>query len=457
MPRKLLVLGDNLASLEATCLQHLDMQLSYEQRPWDDLCLDALRVSDAQVILANTVPNVEKTLFFFEWLRNNPISIPTLAILPDSTDRQLCDRVSERTDDFVLWPTRREELILRIARLLGPEPSVQLRHVLGSEIGLKELVGTHQLFLRAVEQVQLFASSSAPVLITGETGTGKEMFAHAIHSLSIRKNGPFIPVDCAGFPEQLADNELYGHKRGAFTSAHNDQRGLVAAAEGGTLFLDEIDALSLISQPKLLRLLQESTYRSLGSNRFASANVRIIAATNQRIEELVRQGLFRSDLYFRLNVLRLQLPRLSERVADVSLLARYFLDNECITGSCDRKTFSTAALRKLECYHWPGNVRELLNAVQRASVCSRGPHILPHHISLGCDEPEVGSYHGKRFQSAKRSAVEHFERAYLEELLMRHQGNVTQAAREAGKERRALGRLIKKYNFKFSDDDRKCK
>jgi DNA-binding NtrC family response regulator len=325
----------------------------------------------------------------------------------------------------------------------------QISKLLEREMALSRLVGRDPAFLKTVERVPLFAASNAPVLITGETGTGKELFAHAIHSLTSRRNGPFIPLDCGTLPEQLAENELFGHRRGAFTDAHADQKGLAGMADGGTLFLDEIDALSLINQAKLLRFLQEGTYRSLGSDRFSSADVRVITATNGSLEECIEQRQFRRDLYFRLNVLRLHLPPLRERRNDVALLAAQFLQQECATSKSEQKFFSRLALRKLESHDWPGNVRELLNTVQRAFVSCPGAQIMPHHI---CFSDEMYSSRklnspAESFRSAKQNAIEMFERAYIRELIARHQGNVTRAAREAGKERRAFGRLVKKYGF----------
>src|SRR5262249_54573809 len=256
---------------------------------------------------------------------------------------------------------------------------------LEDELAISQVVGDHPSFRRAVHQVRLFAPSEASVLITGETGTGKELFAHAIHTVSRVRGGPFIPVDCGALPENLAENELFGHRRGAFTDAYADQKGLAAMAEGGTLFLDEIDSLSSGNQAKLLRFLQERTYRALGSDRFSKAKVRVIAATNRDIEEAVRSKQFRSDLYFRLSVLRLNLPSLRQRQGDVLLLAEHFLENEC---EGKRKALSAAASRKLESHNWPGNVRELFNVIQRAVVSSTGRLIRPEDIILDGENTE---------------------------------------------------------------------
>ena len=449
MPPVLLIIDRDAVSVESSCLRVLRAQVPWERKIWGNFTPEALRHSQAQLILAHPPANTGKATLFFNWLRENPIQIPVLAILPQYPDRELLSAVSAVTDDFVFWPLREDELNLRIARILGPHSSLRddVGNALESEMGLARLVGNHPSFLQAVVKVRLFGSSDMPVLISGETGTGKELFAHAIHALSRRRTGPFIPLDCGALPEHLAENELFGHRRGAFTDAHADQKGLAAMAEGGTLFLDEVDALSLANQSKLLRFLQEGTYRALGSDHFTRANARIIAATNQNIDNCVHRRGFRDDLYFRLNVLRLHLPPLRERHGDVSLLARYFLENECASQKCERKHLSASAFRKLESYHWPGNVRELFNTIQRAFIGCSGCHIQPNHISfLGeVAEHEEPPLPGECFRTAKQHVIEKFERGYVEELLTRHEGNITQAAREAGKERRAFGRLVKKY------------
>lgn len=445
--RVLIIEPDSIAP-ESSCQSVLSAAFLCERREWESFRPDMVSDSHARLILPCVVPETPKALAFFRWLRETPVHVPTLAVLPEFPSPELL-AASEVVDDLVFWPVRGKELDVRIQRLLQLRSRIshKIENDLGKELGLAKLVGTHPSILRAAQQAVLFAGTNAPVLITGETGTGKELFAHATHSQSSRKHGPFIPVDCASLPEHLAENELFGHCRGAFTDAHKDQRGLAAMAEDGTLFLDEVDALSPTNQAKLLRFLQEGTYRALGAERFTCSNARVIAASNSIIEERVQQGQFRSDLYFRLNVLRLHLPALRERRGDIPLLAQHFLEHEC-GGEPGRKCFSAAAMRKLENHHWPGNARELFNLVQRAAVCSKGAMILPEDIVLA-NEPTVENnvVSGESFQRARRQAIEQFERGYVEQLLNRHAGNVTRAAREAGKERRAFGKLVKKYNL----------
>jgi len=438
---------------ELSCLGILDEQARCEQWIWGAFDPAALLHSNAQLLLACPVPHTDQAVPFFQWLHKNPVAIPVVTILPEASDQELLRSVSAVTDDFLFWPLREQELTLRIRRILEQQSGANERAqvALTGQRGLAQLIGKHASFVQAVDKVSLFGRSHAPVFISGETGTGKELFAHAIHSVGPRQSGPFIPVDCGALPDHLAENELFGHRRGAFTDAHSDQKGLAAMADGGTLFLDEVDALSLPNQAKLLRFLQEGAYRPLGADHFASSNARVIAASNRNIEQCVRQGQFRSDLYFRLNVLRLHLPPLRERQGDITMLARHFLQNECHSG-IERKVFSPCAIRKLEGHPWPGNVRELFNTVQRAFLHSPSRQITSTHISFmegptAPVAPPEGSAGAAKFRAAKQQAIENFERGYVQQLLDRHQGNVTQAAREAGKERRALGRLAKKYGL----------
>lgn len=448
MSPEVLLLAGSSTELLPVCLSVMQAQGRCVRRTFDDAALDTVGREGFQLLIVYASGTDNSASDFFVRLLHHNLPIPVLAILPESANGQLRQSVLDVTDDFLFCPLREGELSLRVERILKTRPSVR-EHVLKtlqSEMGRSNLVGKHESFLRAVESVTLLAASKAPVLITGETGTGKELFAHAIHSMSDRQSGPFIPLDCGVLPEHLAENELFGHCRGAFTDAHTETKGLVALADGGTLFLDEIDALSLANQAKLLRFLQDGSFRALGAERFRRANVRIIAATNRAMEDCVRQRQFRSDLYFRINVLRLQLPPLRERRDDVSLLAGYFLAGEC---GAAQKFFSPAALCRLERYHWPGNVRELFNIVQRAAASCPGSQITAAHLSFDGDpmQPPVAASVPKPFHDAKQHAIQEFERSYIEQLLARHQGNITRAARETGKERRALGKLVKKYGL----------
>lgn len=414
---------------------------------WGRFAPEELRASKESLLVANAVPGSETAIKFFHWLRENPISIPTFAILPED-DGDLLQVAADAADDFLLFPFRAEELRKRINRLLGPKsPSLEdIQASLAAEIGLHNLVGQDPAFLKVLSQVALFGANDAPVLLTGETGTGKELCARVIHLLSKRHQGPFIPVDCGAIPDHLFENELFGHARGAFTDAREDQKGLVTLAQHGSLFMDEIDSLSFAAQSKVLRLLQERSYRPLGSEIFKQTDQRIIAATNRDLEQLVLHKHFRSDLFFRINVLRIRLPALRERRSDVSLLSRHFVQEVCRAADIPKKVLSIAAVHKLEQHDWPGNVRELYNTVHRAVLFSPGPQIAASSIELNPSSDSV-RVPSQDFRSAKLNAVESFERDYVKQMLAKHAGNVTRAAREAGKDRRAFGRLAKKYGI----------
>ena len=427
----------------------LDPELdpTVESVVWDPAGLDKLQSSKADLVIAVAVPPSPKALTLFQRLRENPIRPPILAVLPREVDSGTFGVVSDSADDFMMWPAEKEELRFRLQRILrqgSTNSQIQMAYDhLSQTLAMGQLIGNHASFTRVIRQIPLFAGSSLPVLITGPTGTGKELCARAIHHLSARRRFPFVAADCGAIPEHLIENELFGHVRGAFTDAHTDQKGLAALAEGGTLFLDEIDALSLCAQAKLLRFLQERVYRPLGADRFINADIHIRAATNRDIESLVKQKRFREDLYFRLNALRLQLPSL--RQSDIGVLARHFLNTRSTSSGPTRKMLSVAALNKLQAYDWPGNVRELLNVLERASLFSEGQYILPDHILLPSDPFE--SAPRADFNHERSRAIEAFERRYVQELLVQHNGNVTRAAIAAGKERRAFGRLKKKYRI----------
>ncbi len=384
----------------------------------------------------------------FQWLVEKKSQWPLLAVI-SSEAGETAIQTATQADDFVVYPFSAEELRQRVGRLLLHRRHVaELAHKqLLDELGLANLVGCDPVFLQAVGQIPRFARSDAPVCITGETGTGKELCARALHHLSRRQRCSFIGVDCGALPEQLFENEMFGHVRGAFTDAHRDQKGLVAIAKGGTLFLDEIDALSLSSQAKLLRFLQDRSYRPLGSEHFESGDVRIVAATNRDLEAAVREGRFRSDLFFRLNVLRLKLPALRDRRGDVELLANAALRTYWPLDVGPIPSIAAPAVRAIAAHDWPGNVRELYNVIQRAVVACEGTAIAPEHFDLP-EAKDVPSATGEAdFRADRAAAVAEFERRYVEDLLRKHNGNVTHAARAAHQDRRAFGRFIKKYNI----------
>ncbi len=414
---------------------------------WTSFSPTELNRIGSQLLLAVAVPETTEAISFLRSRVKKPWLIPTLAVIPGESSEELLRTASDAADDFMLWPIREQELRERVKRLIGdaPHDKESAHKVLTEELGFAQVIGSTPAFAEVLAQLLRIGPSDAPVLISGETGTGKEVCARSIHLLSRRQRGPFIPVDCGAIPEHLAESELFGHARGAFTGAHRDHKGLVSLADFGTLFLDEIDALSLPTQAKILRFIQERTYRPVGAEQFCRANVRVVAATNRTLEQCVRDKQFRSDLYFRLNVLCLLLPPLRERRGDIKLLARHFLEKLGDSEVAVRKSLSAAALRRLEGHDWPGNVRELFNVLQRAIVLSPGSQILPSHIVISINDSFHGQDVASNFRSARSKAIAAFERQYVQDILQTHQGNITHAARDAGQDRRAFGRLAKKY------------
>jgi DNA-binding NtrC family response regulator len=441
--RRLLIVGEGTNSHDTNIRTVLGANEHFSCRniPWQEEITAALsKCADDLVVLVATGHSPEAANVL-KWLSDHAIATPVFVVFSTDQTDVLLQLAAKFAEDFIICPFCPEELRHRILRLLA-QPShdlEEIRQQLLEELGLTNLVGRDPVFVRIISQLPRFARSDVSVCVTGETGTGKELCARALHHLSLRHRFPFLAVDCGALPEQLFENEMFGHMRGAFTDAHRDQKGLVSIAEGGTLFLDEVDALSLAAQAKLLRFLQERTYRSLGSDHFERANVRVIVATNRDLEVSVRDRQFRSDLYFRLSVLRLRLPPLRDRRGDIELIAYAALKDCSATGSCT--TFSPAAMRILNSYGWPGNVRELYNVVQRAVVACESDLILPEHLDLAYSENASSRLQASDFRSARAAAVAAFERSFVEELLRKHRGNVTHAAREAQQDRRVFGRL----------------
>jgi DNA-binding NtrC family response regulator len=356
----------------------------------------------------------------------------------------------DSVDDFLSCPFHENELLLRVRRLLQSKKKA----VISPEqpdtkkvLHFGALVGQSECFVRATKNIPPLAQSDATVLICGETGTGKELFARAIHYHSPRQNKPFIPVNCAALPDHLFENELFGHVKGAFTDASSSERGLIAEAEGGTLILDEVDTLSPAAQAKLLRFLQSGEYRPLGSSRTLTSDVRIIAASNTELFDRVKAKLFREDLYFRLNALSVIIPPLRERLEDIVHLSNHFLTQYAQEHNIERRCISGEAVRKLMAYDWPGNVRELEGLILRALVLTTSAILQTKDINLP-QQSQMPQSDNALLRQAKTNMIQNFELDYLTKLLAVHRGNITHAAKAAGKQRRALQRLIRKYDLR---------
>ena len=370
---------------------------------------------------------------------------PVLAIA-DRIDAFAFDRICEYVAEFVISPFTCEELILRARRVMGLPRGGTTGPICSTDDRLESIsVGRSAVLTREVEKLRRFAACDAGVLILGETGTGKEVFAQAVHYVSARAAKPMVAINCGAVPPELMEAELFGHAKGAYTNAHASRTGLVSEAQGGTLFLDDVDCLAPSAQAKLLRFLQEREYRVVGSNELRHADVRVVAASNRDLAEMAHRGSFRQDLYYRLNVLTLALPPLREHREDIFALALHFLREFAQRHKRPACQLSKCALLKLLSHDWPGNVRELGHVLERATVLARGGLLSAADIDLPA---AAGDAHpSESFQAMKARVVQNFERSYIESILSISQGNIAAAARTAGKNRRALFELIRKHNI----------
>ncbi len=363
--------------------------------------------------------------------------------------------------DYVAKPFSADELRLAVERGLRQRRLVaenrRLKEQLQTTFAVNGLVGKSPAIAAVLELVRKAARSEANILVQGESGTGKELIARAIHANSPRSAQAFIPIDCASLPEHLLESELFGHERGAFTGAVRSKPGLFEAAHGGTLFLDEIGEIPMGLQSKLLRAIQERQVRRVGGTRFIDVDVRLVSASNRDLAGEVAAGKFREDLFYRVNVIAIQMPPLRERKGDVALLAYHFLKRYAQGRERPLEGISPEALELLEGYAWPGNVRELQNVIERACALAEGPLLAPRDLPEPLRGPrraraaaEAAPAVDRPLKSAKAEWVKTFEQTYLVELLKRHNGNISQAARTAGIDRKTIHRLMTKYRITLS-------
>jgi two-component system response regulator GlrR len=442
-------LGGTLQSILQACQSHA-IQVSqesiptHESHPRPTISIFLKRFKGDLIFLLRPCARLEEARFFLHTCRKEEVRTPVMGIVEGAKPNEAMELLQMGMLDFITPPLTAVDVLPRIWRILEKKtPDEILIQKLKTKIGLKQLVGKSPVFQTEINKIPLIAKCDASVLISGETGTGKELFARAIHYLSLRASKPFIPVSCGATPLELVENELFGHVQGAFTGASSPQAGSLQEAHGGTLFLDEIDCLPLLAQVKFLRFLQEREYKQLGSAKVHHADVRVIAATNVDLEKAVQEGKFRQDLYYRLNVIPLALPPLRDRPEDIPFLARHFLERYAFEFKKETKDFTDEAMQKLLVYDWPGNVRELENVVERAVVFSTRASIQQVEISI----PRSESSRQESFKKAKDRTIQEFEKKYIEGLLAACEGNISKAARAAEKNRRAFWELIRKHKI----------
>ncbi len=354
--------------------------------------------------------------------------------------------------DFIEKPLSLEKILLSIQNALKVGHLVAEHQALKAKINKEhEMIGESQPIMQMKKQINIAAPSNGWVLITGENGTGKELVSRAIHHQSARSKQPFVEVNCAAIPEELIESELFGHEKGAFTGATAARKGKFDQANSGTLFLDEIGDMSLKTQAKILRILQERKFERVGGNRTIEVDVRVIAATNKNLEVEIREGNFREDLYFRLNVLPFHVPPLRERKEDIQRLASHFLNYFCSQESRDIKCLSANALYALTQYNWPGNIRELKNLIERMVIMTPEQIIeyehLPASIKSAPLNQETDISIGTISATSYRDAKELFEKQFLRQKLEENNWNISRTAEEIGLERSNLHRKIKSYGL----------
>ena len=351
--------------------------------------------------------------------------------------------------DFIVKPVELETLSLTLERAAKHSALTRevrhLRQVVDATTNLHDVYGKSGPMQDLFDLVNHVADTEATVLVTGESGTGKELIARALHRGSRRKDGPFIAINCGAIPESLLEAELFGHARGAFTDAKDGRRGLLLAADGGTLLLDEIGEMPLGMQVKLLRALQERTVRPLGSTQEQPFDTRLIAATQRDLEQEARDGRFREDLYYRVNVVHIHVPPLRARGADILLLAQHFLERAAKLGGRRIDGLSPEAAERLMTYHWPGNVRELQNAMERAAALTRTPEIGAQDLPDRIRHYRAPAAMATDVSSVELLTMDEVERRHILAVLHAMGGNKTQAAEILGFDRKTLYRKLERY------------
>lgn len=379
----------------------------------------------------------------------NP-AIPIIIMTAYSSVETAVEALKKGAYDYLTKPLDFDELRLVMERAMDhshlKEENRILKETLGSQFDTRNIIGRSEAMVKLLETVAQVAPSEATVLITGESGAGKELIAGAVHFNSPRKDGPFVKMNCAAVTETLLESELFGHEKGAFTGAHKRKEGKFRQADGGTILLDEVSEMSLAMQVKLLRVFQEREFPRVGGEDSIKVDVRVIAATNKTLMQEVEAGRFREDLYYRLNVVTLNVPALRDRSEDIPLLAGHFLNMFAEKNHKRLKGFSPQAMDRLLRYHWPGNVRELMNAVERAVVLSRYEYIdeedLPFVVKDGLPDDTRGMAPHIREEGF---SLEDIEKETILKTLESTHGNKSEAARRLGITRKTLHKKLKKY------------
>ena len=454
MEAKVLIIDDELSMLES-----IGILLRGEGfRTWTSQsgreALDRLDEIAPDIVLSDIRMPTISGIDVLEELRRRDPAIPVILMTAQASLQSAVKAVNEGAFYYLQKPFANDELVALCRRALETRQLKSENTALKREIrrrdtnGATRPVGKNRSFLDILRLAETVAPTDSTVLITGESGTGKEVIAKYIHRLSERESGPFVSINCGALPENLLESELFGHVKGSFTGAVRDKHGLMAAARGGTFFLDEVADMSPALQVKFLRALQEREVVPVGATEPVRIDVRIVAATNRDLEKEIRSGSFRSDLYYRLNVITLHIPPLRERMDDIPLLAEYFLGKLNAArgqGNGNARRLSDAGLATLQRYDWPGNVRELENALERAAILSPTEEIAPDALPRPIREPEARPLVADR--APPNPTLELVERAYILWVLETEGGNKARAAEVLGIDPSTLYRKLNRYGM----------
>ncbi len=412
---------------------------------------------EADVVISDLKLPVMSGLDFIKRIRKSVTTLPIILMTAEGSVETAVEAIGSGAYDFVLKPLHIPQLLISVQRALFlnevQQENTNLKNFFQGQdfMGLKGVIGKSQGFKKAMELAKRVSSSQANVLISGESGSGKEVIAKAVHELGDKKEGPFVAINCSAIPENLLESELFGHAKGSFTGASDKKVGLFEEANKGTLFLDEIGDLSLSLQAKLLRVLQERKVKRIGENQYRDISARIICATHKDLRKEVADGKFREDLYFRLNVIPIYMPPLRERKEDILPLSEFFLKKFSMMNNSQVKGFTKEAIQKLESREWKGNVRELENAIERAVVLSTLDYI--HAEDLPVDElfemspPASQDKDSFLFEEEKPLTLDELYKRYIQHIFDKNSGAKEQTAKDLGIDRKTLYRKLKEMNL----------
>ena len=437
---RILIVDDDTDLLELLTMRLTAAGYKVDAVPSAEAALNYLDVSRPQLVISDMQMSGMDGMALFEQIHRALPTLPVIILTAHGTIPDAVTAVQRGVFGYLAKPFDSKTLLANISQALKFVPGAVSQKELSQASWRKNIITQSAVMEDILTRAGLVAEGDASVLIYGESGVGKELFAHAIHDASKRSDHPFVAINCAAIPEQLLESELFGHVRGAFTGAVRDHKGLFQLAEGGTLFLDEIGDMPVLLQVKLLRVLQERQVRPVGSTQSIPVDVRIISATHRDLKTEIAAGTFREDLYYRLDVVSLTIPVLAQRREDIPLLINYFLSTFSEKYQKNINGFSPEAMETLVAASWPGNVRQLMNVVERCVALSTAPLISPVLVydAMHREEEQLVS-----FEDARRS----FERDYLVRVLKITGGNVTQAARLAKRNRTEFYKLLQRYQL----------